>query len=42
MPAHEKAHPVQVSVLGFEVIVFVTNYLAHLIKQALGLGKIGG
>jgi hypothetical protein len=41
MPAHEKAHPVQVSLLGFEAIVFVTNYLANLIKQALGLGKIG-
>jgi len=41
MPAHEKAHPVQVSLLGFEAIVFVTKYRAHLIKQALGLGKIG-
>ena len=41
MPAHEKAHPVQVSLLGFEAIVFVTKSLAHLMKQALGLGKIG-
>ena len=38
MPAHEKSPPVQVNLLGFKAIVFVTNYLAHLIKQALGLG----
>ena len=41
MPAHEKAHPVQVSLLGFEAIVFLTNCVTNLIKQALGLGRIG-
>nr|WP_295778108.1 hypothetical protein [Rhodoferax sp.] len=41
MPAHVKANPVEVSLLGFEAIVFVTEYLAHLIQQALGLGEIG-
>ena len=41
MPADEKTNPVKVSLLGFEAIVLVTKYLAHLIKQALGLGEIG-
>ena len=40
MPAHVKANPVEVSLLSFEAIVFVTKYLAHLFQQALGLGKI--
>lgn len=40
MPSHIKTNPVQVSLLGFEAVVLVTKYLAHLIKQALGLGKI--
>ena len=41
MPAHEKSNPVKVSLLGFEAMVFVAKYLAHLIQQAFGLGKIG-
>jgi hypothetical protein len=41
MPAHVKANPVEVSLLSFEAIVSVTKYLAHLLKQTLGLGKIG-
>ena len=40
MPAHVKANPVEVSLLSFEAIVFVTKYLAHLFQQAPGLGKI--
>jgi len=40
-PADEKTNPVKVSLLGFEVIVFVTKYLAHLLQQALGLGRMG-
>jgi hypothetical protein len=39
MPAHEKANPVQASQLGFEAVVFLTRYLAHLIKRAPGRGK---
>jgi hypothetical protein len=41
MPAHVKANPVEVSLLRVEAIVFVTKYLAHLLQQALGLGKVG-
>lgn len=41
MPTHVKANPVEVSLLCFEATVFVTEYLAHLIQQALGLGKVG-
>ena len=41
MPADVEADPVEVSLLGFEAIVLVTKYLAHLIKQAPGLGEIG-
>ena len=41
VPAHEKANPVEVSLLGLQAIVFVTKHLAHLLQQALGLGKIG-
>lgn len=40
-PADEKTNPVKVSLLGFEAIVFVTKYLAHLPQQALGLGRMG-
>ena len=42
-PCHrtKKTNPVQVNLLGFEAKVLVTKYLAHLIKQVLGLGKIG-
>lgn len=36
MPTHENANPVALSLLGFEAIVFVTKYLAHLPQQALG------
>lgn len=39
-PAHVKANPVEVGLLGFEAIVFVTKYLTPLIQQALGLGGI--
>ncbi len=35
-----KANLVEVSLLGFEAVVFVAKYLAYLIQQALGLGKI--
>jgi hypothetical protein len=41
MPAHVKADPVEVSLIRFEAIVFVAKYLAHPLKQTLGLGKIG-
>jgi hypothetical protein len=41
MPAHVKADPVEVSLLPVEAIVFVTKYLAHLLQQVLGLGKVG-
>jgi hypothetical protein len=37
MARRKKSYPV----LGFEAIVFVTKCFLHLIKQALGLGKIG-
>jgi hypothetical protein len=39
--ANEKANPVKASLLGLEAIVLVTKYLAHLLQQAFGLGKIG-
>ena len=41
MPAHVRANSVEVSLLRVEAVVFVTKYLAHLLKQSLGLGKIG-
>ncbi len=41
IPANEKANPVEVSLLIFQTIVFVTYQLTHLLQQALGLGKIG-
>ena len=40
-PAHEKFHPAEPSLPGFQAIVFVTQHLDHLLWQALGLGKIG-
>ena len=40
-PAHEKFHPAEPSLPGFQAIVFATQHLDHLLWQALGLGKIG-
>jgi hypothetical protein len=41
MPAHVRANSLEVGLLRIEAIVFVTKYLAHMLQQALGLGKIG-
>jgi hypothetical protein len=38
-PAHAKADPIQVHLLGGEVIVQAANALAHLIQQTAGLQR---
>ena len=41
MPAHKKPNLIDVGLFGFKAIVFLAKHLAHLVEQALGLGKIG-